>query len=54
MESNICLGTLCGEPYPFVKYRPDRDNKSVSHIGDSSRKDEHNNKIPIDDILHKD
>ena len=29
MESNLCLGPLCGEPYPFIKSHPDRYKQSV-------------------------
>ena len=54
MESNIYIDPLCGEPYPFVKLCPNRDNKSVSRLDDSSRKDEQDIIFPKDERITKD
>ena len=54
MESNLCLDPLCGEPYPFVKSRPDSYKQNVSHIDDSSREEEEYNNLTTDKILPKD
>ena len=54
MESNIYIDPLCGEPYPFVKLCPNRDNKSVSRLDDSSRKDEQDIIFPKDERIIKD
>ena len=54
MEYNTHLDPLCGEPYPFVKSRPDRYKQNVSHIDDSSREEEEYNNLTTDKILPKD
>ena len=43
MESNLPLEPPCGDPYPLVKSRTDRDKQSVSRFSDYSRKDEQDN-----------
>ena len=37
MESNICLGPLCGEPYPLIKFNPERDKQSMSWVDNYSK-----------------
>ena len=53
MESNICLETLCGEIYPFVRSFIDRNSKSLSRFDESSKKDEQNKRFLIDENLPK-
>ena len=52
-NSIFALTLFVGRAYPLVKLCPDRDNQSVSCLGDSSRKDEQNKKFLMDENLPK-
>ena len=43
MEPNPLVNPICGDPHPFVKYRPYIDKQNVSHLDNSSIKDEQDN-----------
>ena len=46
IESNLCLGLLCGETHSFVIFLPERYKKSVSYLDNYSRKDEQDKNPP--------
>ena len=52
-NSIFALTLFVGRAYPLVKSCPDRDNQSVSCLGNSSRKDKQNKKLLMDENLPK-